>query len=422
KITINIGGVRFETFKSTLELRPGTRLAVLANLLESDETWDPDTNEFFFDRHPGAFPAILHYYRSDELHTDHNICGNIIKGELNFWGLDETEIEPCCWGNYSRFRDNKETLAALDDNFSGQIEDEDAWGEKPTKFTKFKRKMWIFLEDPTSSRGAKAYALLSMFFVLISIGVFVLETHTLFRVALPGVTVPNTTEAPCAYKGTNNFCCKLNVPNEMSLSGSEPHPVMIYLDYLCAGFFTLEYLTRIFFAPKKLVFLRKPLNIIDVLCLLPHFVAISLKSINPADTTSNILRSVLAFRIVRVLRIFKLMKHYTAFKILVYTIKVSTKELLLMVIFLFSGVLIFASVIFYVETNNFNSIPAGFWWALVTMTTVGYGDKVPESEGGYIIGSLCVMCGVLTVAFTVPIVVNNFTMYYAHAQSRTKLP
>ncbi|PVD19397.1 hypothetical protein C0Q70_19885 [Pomacea canaliculata] len=170
-------------------------------------------------------------------------------------------------------------------------------------------------------------------------------------------------------------------------------------------------------------FFRRPLNIIDILCLLPHFTSIIIKTVISSNSATNILRSVLALRIIRVLRIFKLMKHYTAFKILVYTIKVSTKELLLLVVFLFSGVLIFASVIFYVENSTFSNIPIGFWWAIVTMTTVGYGDKVvPMSEGGYIIGTMCVICGVLTVAFTVPIVVNNFTLYYMHAQSRNQLP
>ena len=47
---------------------------------------------------------------------------------------------------------------------------------------------------------------------------------------------------------------------------------------------------------------------------------------------------------------------------------------------------------------------------------------MPYTIGGYLLGSVCVLCGVLTVAFTVPIVVNNFTLYYAHAQSRNQLP
>lgn len=82
----------------------------------------------------------------------------------------------------------------------------------------------------------------------------------------------------------------------------------------------------------------------------------------------------------------------------------------------------FASLIHYVEPENFPNIPIGVWWALVTMTTVGYGDKYPISYLGFVMGSFCVICGVLVIAFTVPIVVNNFTLYYSHAQTRIKLP
>ncbi|XP_071117836.1 potassium voltage-gated channel protein Shaw-like [Haliotis cracherodii] len=420
RLTINVGGVSYQTLRSTLERKPGTRLATMAILHERDESWDPDCKEFFYDRHPGVFASILHYYRTDELHTDHNICGNIIRGELEYWGLTELDIEPCCWGNYSRFKEHKDTLADLDENFTLGL-DEKAWGEKPSSLQKFKKRIWMFLEDPASSRWAKVYAVVSMFFVVLSIAVFCLETHSWFRVPLPGVTLPNTTSLEVTSRGDGACCCKVKV-DELPSTLTEPHDAMKYMDYLCAAFFTFEYLMRLFFAPRKLVFIRQPLNVIDILCLLPHFIAITIKTINPADSASHFLKSVLALRIVRVLRIFKLMKHYTAFKILVYTIKVSTKELCLMVIFLFSGVLIFASIIYYAENATFNNIPIGFWWALVTMTTVGYGDKVPVSEGGYIIGFMCVLCGVLTVAFTVPIVVNNFTLYYAHAQSRVRLP
>ena len=87
-----------------------------------------------------------------------------------------------------------------------------------------------------------------------------------------------------------------------------------------------------------------------------------------------------------------------------------------------SGVLMFASIMHYAEKSNFPNIPIAIWWALVTMTTVGYGDKYPIGYIGYGVGCFCVICGVLVIAFTVPIVVNNFSLYYSHAQTRTKLP
>ena len=93
-----------------------------------------------------------------------------------------------------------------------------------------------------------------------------------------------------------------------------------------------------------------------------------------------------------------------------------------MIVFLMSGVLMFASMIHYMEQDNFPNIPIAIWWALVTMTTVGYGDKYPVGYVGYLMGSMCVICGVLVIAFTVPIVVNNFSLYYSHAQTRIKMP
>ena len=89
---------------------------------------------------------------------------------------------------------------------------------------------------------------------------------------------------------------------------------------------------------------------------------------------------------------------------------------------------IFVSLVYYAErlhTNpnyDFKSIPEGLWWAVVTMTTVGYGDMVPKTYAGIIVGSLCALSGVLVIALPVPVIVSNFSMFYSHTQARMKLP
>uniref|UniRef100_A0A182M7T0 Ion transport domain-containing protein n=1 Tax=Anopheles culicifacies TaxID=139723 RepID=A0A182M7T0_9DIPT len=112
----------------------------------------------------------------------------------------------------------------------------------------------------------------------------------------------------------------------------------------------------------------------------------------------------------------------------ILTFRASAKELTLLVFFLVLGIVIFASLVYYAERiqanphNDFNSIPLGLWWALVTMTTVGYGDMAPKTYIGMFVGALCALAGVLTIALPVPVIVSNFAMYYSHTQARAKLP
>ena len=84
RIILNVGGFRFETYRTTLKKIPATRLSRLTEALAN---YDPVLNEFFFDRHPGVFAQILNYYRTGKLHYPTNVCGPLFEEELEFWGI-----------------------------------------------------------------------------------------------------------------------------------------------------------------------------------------------------------------------------------------------------------------------------------------------------------------------------------------------
>jgi len=134
------------------------------------------------------------------------------------------------------------------------------------------------------------------------------------------------------------------------------------------------------------------------------------------------------FSIIRIMRLFKLTRHSPGLKILMHTFKASAHELMLLIFFLIIGIVISAALVYYAERiqynpdNDFTSIPVGLWWAIETMTTVGYGDMTPKTYLGMVVGSFCALTGVLTIALPVPVIVSNFALFYSHTQARAKLP
>ncbi|KPU74245.1 uncharacterized protein Dana_GF22027, isoform D [Drosophila ananassae] len=513
RIILNVGGIRYETYKATLKKIPATRLSRLTEALAN---YDPVLNEYFFDRHPGVFTQILNYYRTGKLHYPTDVCGPLFEEELEFWGLDSNQVEPCCWSTYSIHRDTQNTLAILDKL--------DIENEKPTEeqiarlfgfeealsngelncWQRLKPKIWAMFDEPSSSTGAKIVAGMSVFFIFVSVISFCLKTHPGFRVDLPtpadgshgpgsgtagglphghdpmgepppppqthqyhqhSITPPSGSIGP-TFRVTNytsysssNFTApgqatpiatikggqrqrlrrdvngsSLNEFIEQQLLGhngrrkhgwietyGQPHEAFFYVELVCNVWFFIEVIIRLIVSPNLWQFIKSPVNIIDFTATLSFYTDVMQRM----GEYTGLLE---AFSIVRIMRLFKLTRHSPGLRILIHTFKASAKELTLLVFFLVLGIVFFASLAYYAEKlqdnpdNQFKSIPLGLWWAIVTMTTVGYGDVAPKTYPGMFVGALCALAGVLTIALPVPVIVSNFSMFYSHTQARSKLP
>jgi len=421
RITLNVGGIRFETYKATLKKIPATRLSRLTEALAN---YDPVLNEYFFDRHPGVFAQILNYYRTGKLHYPTDVCGPLFEEELEFWGLDSNQVEPCCWMTYTTHRDTQATLAILDkldietdkpteEEVAKKFGYEDKYlNGSMSSWQKTKPKIWSLFDEPHSSHWAKIVSLTSVFFILISILSFCLKTHPNCRVpVIRNVTVRD-------FRHNVTFWT-------LDKAQTYPHEAFFFIELVCNVWFTFELLVRFIVTPTVKVFLESPLNWIDFVATLSFHSDMLLQYYFKDIENADILEF---FSIIRILRLFKLTRHSPGLKILIHTFKASSKELTLLVFFLVLGMVIFASLVYYAERlhtnpqNDFKSIPEGLWWAVVTMTTVGYGDMVPKTYAGIIVGSLCALSGVLVIALPVPVIVSNFSMFYSHTQARMKLP
>ncbi|XP_030650239.1 potassium voltage-gated channel subfamily A member 1 [Chanos chanos] len=374
RVVINVSGLKFETQLKTLSQFPDT---LLGDPEKRIRYFDPLRNEYFFDRNRPSFDAILYYYQSGgRLKRPVNVPFDIFSEEVKFYELGEEAM--------LKFREDE-----------GFVKEE----EKPLPEDEFKRQVWLLFEYPESSSPARGIAVVSVLVIVISIVIFCLETLPEFRddkeFLSPG---NNSTHSDSGFTPFND-------------------PFFI-VETVCIIWFSFEIIVRFFASPSKAAFFKNIMNSIDIVSILPYFITLGTDLAQQQGNGQQAMSFAILriIRLVRVFRIFKLSRHSKGLQILGHTLRASMRELALLIFFLVIGVILFSSAVYFAEadepTSQFTSIPDAFWWAVVTMTTVGYGDMKPITVGGKIVGSLCAIAGVLTIALPVPVIVSNFNYFY----------
>ncbi|XP_067930690.1 potassium voltage-gated channel subfamily A member 2-like [Watersipora subatra] len=389
RVFIRVSGQMFETQLGTLNRFPNT---LLGNPAKRERYWSPDNKCYEFSKHSPTFNYVLYYYQSGgKLICPDDIPEDIFLDEVAFYELGQEVV------------DNYKVRA-------GFLPEPDLVLPE----TIWKRKIWLLLEYPTSSTKSRVIGVVSLAIIILSIVNFCLES------------IPAFEKTVCVNVTDSQYFDDYGKEVWQEVQ-SYSSPFFI-IECMCALWFTIEVILRFLTCPYKKRFVFNLMNIFDIAAVIPFYVITAVIMVTgTCDHTKESSISIVFLRIMRLFRafrIFKLTKHSRGMQILGLTIKESLKELSLFAIFLGIAVIFFSASIYYADlfdtrSENITSIPDAFWWAIVTMCTVGYGDKVPSGILGKLVGSICVVSGVITIALLVPVVVSNFSTYYSHEPSKT---
>lgn len=173
-------------------------------------------------------------------------------------------------------------------------------------------------------------------------------------------------------------------------------------EWVITGLFTVEYLLRIYAVKKPMSYIFSFYGIIDLLAILPGFITF----IFSGGQSLLVIRAV---RLIRIFRIFKLSRYTTAGRTLGIALYRSREKIFMFLTVVVTLVIIFGTIMYIVEgeANGFTSIPVGIYWAVVTLTTVGYGDISPSTGLGQFLASLVMILGYAIIAVPTGIVTSE---------------
>ncbi len=166
------------------------------------------------------------------------------------------------------------------------------------------------------------------------------------------------------------------------------HELFFYLEWFFTLLFTLEYVLRLISIQRPLLYARSFYGIVDFLSIIPTYLSLFIPTV----------KYMLVIRVLRLLRIFRVLK-LTAYmgeaQVLMGALRKSSRKIIVFLYTILTLVVVFGSFMYVVEGGaaGFTSIPKSMYWAMVTLTTVGYGDIAPQTALGQSIASFIMIMG-----------------------------
>ncbi|KAK9541085.1 hypothetical protein VZT92_001157 [Zoarces viviparus] len=385
--TLNVGGRRFSFPVDLMKRLPLRRLSQLhrcmseSELLDLCDDYGRDSNEFFFDRHSEAFSFIMLYVQHGKLRFVPHMCELSFYNEMLYWGLESSDLQPCCQRH-------------LDDRMSDCFVH--FFPEERPRSPEEPRSRWLerirrTFEEPTSSLVAQILASVSMLFVVISMVML----------------------------------CASTLPDWKTAETLDQHRI---IEAVCIGWFTVECIVRFLVSVDKWEFVRRPLNIIDLLAITPYYVSVTMTILTGEN--SQLQRAGVSLRVLRIMRIFwviKLARHFLGLQMLGLTLRRCYRELMMLLVFVCVAMAIFSALAQLLEhgldpeagNEDYASIPAACWWVIISMTTVGYGDMYPVTVAGRVLGGVCVVSGIVLLALPITFIYHSFIQCYHELKVRS---
>ncbi|XP_030647558.1 potassium voltage-gated channel subfamily V member 2 [Chanos chanos] len=399
-LNINVGGKSYQLSYKMAAMYPKTRIGRLATYTDHSkklhlcDDYIVKDNEYFFDRDPDIFNNIFNFHRTGVLWIKDELCPRNFLEEIGYWGIRIRTAHRCCRISFEERHDEVSEQLKVQRELEAELEieeHEEVFGDMV--LGPVRRMIWNFMEKPFSSIPAKLMAVASSLFVLMSL------------VAMTLSTVEEMEYRP-----------------ESIQSSTETYGETV--ETICITFFTLEYLLRLMSTPDLSRFAKSALNIVDLITIFPQYLHMVLERVeNPSSDIKTVghmgkLGQVLCImKLMRIFRILKLARHSTGLRAFGFTLRQCYQQVGCLLLFIVLGIFIFSAMVYSVEhdvpNTNFTSIPQAWWWAAVSISTVGYGDVFPESLLGRSFAFGCISFGIILNGLPISMLFNKFSDYYA---------